>query len=96
MNGWGDFSFQLKLASNLLLVWVMLFHSPFEFWFKSRVQTTFGLDYENKRFCMLESEKENTVSFHAQTHTPYSNGYHQVQNVSMLQLNLSFLSFFIF
>lgn len=66
MNRWWDFFFfQLKLASNLLLAWVILFHPPFEFWFKSRVQNTFGPDYENKRFCMLKSEKENTVSFYA-------------------------------
>lgn len=68
MNRWWDFSFQLKLASNLLLAWVMLFHPPFEFWFNFRVQNTFGPDYENNRFCMLKPEKENTVFMIKHTH----------------------------
>lgn len=44
INRWWDFSFQLKLASNLLLAGVMFFHPLFEFWFKSRAQNTFGPD----------------------------------------------------
>lgn len=65
MNRWWDFFFQLKIASNLSFAWVMLFHPLFEFWFKSRVQNTFGPDYEKKRFCMLKSEKANIVNFSA-------------------------------
>lgn len=69
MNRWWGFSFQLKLASNLFLAWVMFFLPPFEFWFNFSVHNTFGPDYENNRFFMLKPEKENTVSFYDYTHT---------------------------
>lgn len=69
MPRWWDFSFQFKLASNLLLAWVMLFHPPLSFSLSPEYEIHLALVMKIKGFaCPNQKGKVQSVFMLKHTH----------------------------